>query len=136
VFCIDLPPLRDRREDIPLLAGHFLKKFCMATSRSVPQVSTDALDLLLKHDWPGNVRELENAVERALVVGRGSEIRACDFSFQFQGAAPSGRTLDEVERAHIERVLRETQHNLSRAARILDIDRTTLYNKLRRYGIR
>ena len=137
VFCIELPPLRNRREDIPLLVCHFLQKFCMATSRQVPQVSAEALDLLMTHDWPGNVRELENAVERALVVGRGTEIQAADFSFQFQTAAPAaGKTLDEVERAHIERILRETQHNLSRAARILDIDRTTLYNKLRRYGMR
>ncbi len=136
VFCIDLPPLRARREDIPLLVSYFLKKFCTATSRPVPQVSTDALELLMNHDWPGNVRELENAVERALVVGRGPEIKASDFSFQFQGAPAAGRTLDDVERAHIERVLRETQHNLSRTARILDIDRTTLYNKLRRYGMR
>jgi two-component system, NtrC family, response regulator HydG len=137
VFCIDIPPVRERREDIPLLMNHFLNKFCMATSRPVPQLSTEALDLLMRHEWPGNVRELENAVERALVVGRGPEIRASDFSFPFQADEPkSGRTLDDVERAHIERVLRETQHNMSRAARILDIDRTTLYNKLRRYGLR
>ena len=71
------------------------------------------------------------------MVGRGTEIRPSDFSFQLQGDEPKGgKTLEEVERAHIERVLRETQHNHSRAARILDIDRTTLYNKLRRYGLR
>ena len=137
VFCIDLPPLRARREDIPLLVNHFLNKFCMATSRPVPQLSTEAMEVLMRHDWPGNVRELENAVERALVVGRGPEIRPADFSFQFQADEPrGGQTLDDIERAHIERILRETQHNLSRAARILDIDRTTLYNKLRRYGLR
>ena len=137
VFCIDLPPLRERREDIPLLISHFLNKFCMATSRPVPQVSVDAMELLMRHEWPGNVRELENAVERALVIGRGAEIRAADFSFQFQNEpVPAGRTLDDVERAHIERILRETEGNLSRAARVLDIDRTTLYNKLRRYGLR
>jgi len=137
VFCIDLPPLRERRDDIPLLVNHFLNKFCMATSRAMPQLSAEALEVLMRHDWPGNVRELENAVERALVVGRGSEIRPADFSFQFQADEPKGgQTLDDVERSHIERILRETQHNLSRAARILDIDRTTLYNKLRRYGLR
>jgi len=137
VFCIDLPPLRDRREDIPVLVAHFLNKFCMVTSRPVPQISAEAVQLLMNHEWPGNVRELENAVERALVVCRGPEIRPADFSFQFQtGAVPSGRTLEDVERVHIERVLREAEHNLSRAARILDIDRTTLYNKLRRYGLK
>ncbi|HWC96916.1 MAG TPA: sigma-54 dependent transcriptional regulator [Candidatus Sulfopaludibacter sp.] len=137
VFCIELPPLRDRREDIPLLVNHFLNRFCMATSRPIPQIAAESIELLMRHDWPGNVRELENAVERALVVGRGQEIRPSDFSFQFQADEPKGgKTLDDVERVHIERILRETQHNLSRAARILDIDRTTLYNKLRRYGLR
>jgi len=137
VFCIDLPPLRDRREDIPLLVNHFLNKFCMATSRQVPQISAEALDVLMRYDWPGNVRELENAIERALVVGRASEIRPGDLAFQFHAESPQGgQTLDDVEHAHIERILRETQHNLSRAARILDIDRTTLYNKLRKYGLR
>jgi len=106
------------------------------TSRPVPQISAEALQVLMNHEWPGNVRELENAVERALVVCRGTEIKPADFSFQFQGGAPTGRTLDDVERVHIERVLRETDHNLSRAARILDIDRTTLYNKLKRYGLK
>jgi two-component system, NtrC family, response regulator HydG len=137
VFCIDLPPLRERREDIPLLAQHFLQKFCTQTNRPVPHIANDAMDHLINYDWPGNVRELENAIERALVVSRGTEVRLSDFHFQLATAGPmSGRTLDEVERVHIERVLRETDHNLSRAARILDIDRTTLYNKLRRYGMR
>jgi DNA-binding NtrC family response regulator len=137
VFAIDLPPLRERREDIPLLVAHFLNKFCLATSRPVPQVAPEALDALASQSWPGNVRELENTVERALVVSRGSEIKASDFAFHFRNGEPtSGRTLDDIERAHIERVLRETEHNMSRAARILDIDRTTLYNRLKRYGLR
>jgi DNA-binding NtrC family response regulator len=136
VFCIDLPPLRDRREDIPMLVQHFLNKFCSATGRPAPLLSAEALEVLTRHDWPGNVRELENAVERALVVGHGPEIRPADFSLQFQDEVKGGKTLDDIERAHIERILRETEHNLSRAARILDIDRTTLYNKLRRYALK
>jgi DNA-binding NtrC family response regulator len=137
VFAIDLPPLRERREDIPLLADHFLKKFATAMNKPLPTLSPLAVDLLLAHDWPGNVRELENAVERAMVIGRGPEIQPADFPFQLQPVQPvAGRTLDEMERGHIERVLQETAGNLSRAARILDIDRTTLYNKLRRYGLK
>ena len=137
VFAIDLPPLRERREDIPLLADHFLKKFATAMNRRCRGIAPEALDLLMAHDWPGNVRELENAVERALVMGRGPEIQPADFPFQLQPTQPvAGRTLDEIERGHIERVLQETAGNLSRAARILDIDRTTLYNKLRRYGLK
>jgi DNA-binding NtrC family response regulator len=137
VFAIDLPPLRERREDIPLLADHFLKKFATAMNKPLPTLAPQAVDLLLAHDWPGNVRELENAVERAMVIGRGPEIQPADFPFQLQPTEPvAGRTLDEIERGHIERVLQETAGNLSRAARILDIDRTTLYNKLRRYGLK
>jgi two-component system response regulator HydG len=137
VFAIDLPPLRDRREDIPLLAGHFLKKLATAMNKPVPTLSAQALELLLSYGWPGNVRELENAIERALVIGRGPEIQPADFPFQLQPSAlASGHTLGEIERGHIERVLKETEGNLSRAARILDIDRTTLYNKLRRYGVK
>jgi DNA-binding NtrC family response regulator len=137
VFAIDVPPLRERREDIPLLADHFLKKFATAMNKPLPTLAPQAVDLLLAHDWPGNVRELENAVERAMVIGRGPEIQPADFPFQLQPTQPvAGRTLDEIERGHIERVLQETAGNLSRAARILDIDRTTLYNKLRRYGLK
>jgi two-component system response regulator HydG len=137
VLCIDLPPLRDRREDIPLLAAHFLNKFCMMTSRTAPRISAEALRVLMHHEWPGNVRELENAVERALVVCHGAEINPADFSFPLHaGGTPAARTLDDLERMHIERVLRETDHNLSRSARILGIDRTTLYNKLKRYDLK
>jgi DNA-binding NtrC family response regulator len=140
-FRIDVPPLRQRPEDVPLLFACILKKLCTITSRPVPQISAEALDLMVRHNWPGNVRELENAVERALVAGRGThgeaEIKASDFSFLFPaGELSAGRTLDEVQRVHIERILRETEHNMSRAARVLDIDRTTLYNRLRRYGLR
>ena len=133
---LDLPPLRERREDIPPLVAHFLNKFCLATSRPVPQVSAEALDMLASQSWPGNVTELKNAVERALVVSREGEIKAPDSAVQFQTEPTRGRMLDDIERAHIERVLRETQHNMSRAVRVLDIDRTTLYNKLKRYGLR
>jgi DNA-binding NtrC family response regulator len=139
VLCIDLPPLRERREDVPLLADHFVHKHCAQTNRqNVPVISAEAIEMLTRYDWPGNVRELENAVERALVVSRGSELRPADFSFQLAAAATTcaGRTLEEVERAHIERVWRECEGNHSRAARILDIDRTTLYNKLKKYGLR
>jgi two-component system response regulator HydG len=95
------------------------------------------MDLLLNYDWPGNVRELENAVERAMVIGQRAELEPSDFPFQLHPAAPQGgRSLEDIERVHIERVLEETSWNLSRTARILSIDRTTLYNKLKRYGLK
>ncbi len=137
VFCIDLPPLRERREDIPLLADHFVHKYAAAMTKRALRVSATALDLLLNYHWPGNVRELENAVERAMVIGREAEIQSTDFPFQLHPVEPhGGRTLEDIGRVHIERVLEETNWNLSRAARILDIDRTTLYNKLKRYGLK
>ncbi|MBV9504322.1 MAG: sigma-54-dependent Fis family transcriptional regulator [Acidobacteriia bacterium] len=136
-FPIELPPLRDRREDIPFLANHFLNQFSRETSRRAPQLSTEALDGLVRYDWPGNVRELKNAIERALILTPDSEIRASDFAFHTRRDEwKGGRTLEDVERLHIERILRETQNNMSRTARILDIDRTTLYNKVRRYRMR
>jgi two-component system, NtrC family, response regulator HydG len=138
VFAIELPPLRSRREDIPLLVDHFLKKYAAQMNRPLPRISAGSMDVLLGYDWPGNVRELENAVERAMLIGRNGEVQPSDFPFQLNAQPSTGdlRTIDDVERRHIERVVGETNWNLSQAARILGIDRTTLYNKLRRYGLR
>jgi DNA-binding NtrC family response regulator len=137
VVSIEIPPLRSRKEDIPLLLDHFLQKFSRSMNRAVPEIAPEALKLLLSYDWPGNVRELENAVERALVIRRGARIEAADFPFQEGGPArPEARSLEDVERAHVEQIVKETGGNLSHAARILHIDRTTLYNKLRKYGFR
>ncbi len=137
VFTIELPPLRERREDIPLLVDHFLRKYATLMNRPAPKVSQRAMDLLLAHSWPGNVRELENAVERAMLISNGGEIKRSHLPFQLeQRKEEEGLSLAEVERRHIERVVEHTGWNLSRAARILKIDRTTLYNKLRRYGLR
>ncbi len=136
VFPITVPPLRERREDIPLLVHHFMEKYSAATHRHFEGISKDALDLLLRHAWPGNVRELENAVERAVVIGHEPELRAEDFPFQIAGAEaePTPRSLEDLEKQHIGRVLQECRWNMSRAARILEIDRATLYHKIRRYG--
>ncbi len=138
VFAIEIPPLRNRREDIPLLVNYFLIKYAAAMNRQVPRVSPSALDLLMTYQWPGNVRELENAVERAMLIARDAEIQPSDFPFQLNTPIVelSGRTLDDVECDHIKRVLEETGWNLSRTARILDIDRTTLYNKLKKYSLK
>ena len=137
VFTIELPPLRERREDIPLLVDHFLRKHAALMNRPAPRVAKKAMDLLLAYPWPGNVRELENAVERALLISNGGEIRRSHFPFQLERSKDSeGLSLAEVERRHIERIVEQTGWNLSQAARILKIDRTTLYNKLRRYGLR
>ncbi len=133
VFRIDLPPLRDRREDIPLLAEAFVHKFSLSMNKRITGVSSRAMDLLQRYSWPGNVRELENAIERAMVVAQ-DDIRETDFTLKDVPEPPDARTLDDVERAHIFRVLEECRGNQTRAAEILDIDRVTLHNRLKKYG--
>jgi len=139
VFTINLPPLRERKEDIPLLANHFLDKLAKQMNRPPQRLAPETLELLMRYDWPGNVRELENSIERALLMRREGDLKPEDFPFQLHPSGPliaTGQRLEDVERAHIERILAETNWNLSKAARILDIDRTTLYNKIRKYGLR
>jgi DNA-binding NtrC family response regulator len=135
VFRIDLPPLRERTEDIPLLAEHFLEKFSGAMNKRFTCVSKEAMDLLLAYPWPGNVRELENAIERAMVIGHEPEIQALDFPFQVgRVSSQVPRKLEDLEQAHIRKVLDECNWNQTHAARILGIDRVTLYNKIKKYG--
>jgi two-component system, NtrC family, response regulator HydG len=134
VFRIHLPPVRERKEDIPLLADHFVHKFAASMNRPVVRVSPKAMALLSEYNWPGNVRELENAVERAMVVARETELREEDFSLKLPGPDRPARTLEEVERAHILEVLELCKGNQTLAAQQLDIDRVTLHNKLKKYG--
>ena len=138
VFPIVIPPLRDRVDDIPLLVDHFVRKYALQMDRDIHGVSEAALQTLCAHRWPGNVRQLENAIERAMVVGEGEQIELDDLPFNQPSSAvePSGDTLSDVERSHIVRILDRTEWNISLSARILQIDRATLYNKIRKYGLR
>jgi len=138
VFTIELPPLRARRSDIPALAHYFLERFARAIDKRITGIDPDALELLTAHDWPGNVRELSNAIERAMVVGKPPNIRREDLPLRGPIATdlPGGDSLAEVEKRHIADVLRRTGGNVTRAAEILDIDRVTVYNKIRKYGLR
>jgi DNA-binding NtrC family response regulator len=138
VISFAMPPLREHKEDIPLLAEHFLRRFAQETNKPVTQIGREALDEMMLHDWPGNVRELGNAVERAVVVGRGPRILPQDLPIFRPDyvSSPAGRTLREVEIAHLESVLRDTQWNVSKSAEILGIDRSTLYDKIKRYDLR
>jgi DNA-binding NtrC family response regulator len=137
VITIPVPPLRDRREDIPLLAEAFIRKHSLAMNREPVKVAPSALRLLTGYDWPGNVRELENVIERALVIGKGREIAPEDLPFPRQHAAPADypRSLKLLEKMHIEKILEEVGWNIRQAARVLEIDRQTLYNKMKKYGI-
>jgi two-component system, NtrC family, response regulator HydG len=135
VFHIELPPLRDRKEDIPPLVDHFVRKFSMQMNKKITRVQPAAMNQLQQYPWPGNVRELENAVERAMVVAQEPELREQDFILKSRnGSSPEPKTLDDIERAHILHVLEECGDNQTRAAEVLDIDRVTLHNKLKKYG--
>jgi len=138
VISIHVPPLRDRKEDIPLLAEGAVRKYCLEINKEVVRIAASALELLMDYDWPGNVRELENIIERALVVGQGKEISAEDLPFSKREVRPEGfpKSLKMMEKLHIEKILEDDNWNISRAARDLAIDRQTLYNKIQRYGIR
>jgi DNA-binding NtrC family response regulator len=135
VFRIELPPLRERRDDIPLLVDHFVHKFSLAMNKRINRVSASAMNLLQQQSWLGNVRELENSVERAMVVGQEPELQERDFIFKTPTTANGvGKKLEDMEKAHILRVVEECGGNQSHAAEILDIDRVTLYHKLKKYG--
>jgi two-component system response regulator HydG len=135
VFRIELPPVRERKDDIPLLVNHFVAKFSQQMNKRINRVAPSAMYLLQQYPWPGNVRELENAVERAMVVASEPELREPDFILKPRNDdKPEGKTLDDMEKVHILRVLEECGGNQTRAAEVLDIDRVTLHNKLKKYG--
>ncbi len=137
VFTIDVPPLRVRRSDIPLLANHILKRFARQMDTRIASISPAAMATLEAWDWPGNVRELSNAIERAMVVGKGESIQPEDLplnnGIHERGGEPD--SLAEVERKHIGSVLERTEWNITRTAKILGVDRVTVYNKIRKYGL-
>jgi DNA-binding NtrC family response regulator len=139
VFRIELPALRERREDIPLLADHFIRKFSKEMNKRIVRIAPSAMFLLQQHNWPGNIRELENAIERAMVVAQEPELRENDFMLKAKGAGATtngfeSRTLDDIEKTHILRTLEECGGNQTRAAEVLNIDRVTLHHKLKKYG--
>ena len=138
VISISMPPLRNRKADIPLLSHHFLRRFVRETNASMESISQRAMEIMMRYDWPGNVRELENAIERAVVVGKGKHIMPEDLPMFRSGYMPSAANLSlkEVERTHIDRILAAHDWNISNAAAILGIDRSTLYTKIRRYRLK
>ena len=146
VVTLVVPPMRERREDILLLADFFLKQYAEKNNRPIKGFTPRAVDLLMRYDWPGNVRELENVVERAVIMARGDMITPLEFPDVLQDldeeakasplALTTGRSLKEVEKVMILRTLEETGGNRTHAARILGISRRTLQLKLKEYGIK
>ncbi len=145
VVVLQVPPLRERREDIPLLADSFLKQYAQKNNRPIHGFTPRAVDLLMRHDWPGNVRELENVVERAVIMSRGDMITPLDFPEMLKNLdnelqashvdLTPGRSLKEVEKDMILHTLAETGGNRTHAAKILGISRRTLQLKLKEFGI-
>jgi two-component system response regulator HydG len=140
VVQIKLPPLRERKSDIPLLVNSFLEKFG-DPQRPIRTISEDAMRRLMAYDWPGNVRELENAVERAVALGSGPILHMGDLPSNLQQDSNEKTldsneltTIEEMERRFILRALRETNGDKLAAARLLGIGKTTLYRKLKHYG--
>jgi len=142
VIEIRIPPLRERREDIPLLTDHLVERIARELGKEIAGVSEGALNLLMDYDWPGNVRELENALERAMVTSRSRVLTEADFAFlerevsaKRAWSVPGGVTMEELERRAIIATLERTAGNIKEAAAMLGIDRSTLYDKLKRYEI-
>ncbi|MGB9627497.1 MAG: sigma-54-dependent transcriptional regulator [Thermodesulfobacteriota bacterium] len=138
VFSIEIPPLRERVQDIPLLANYFLKKYARSMNKNVTEISPEAMKILTQYEWPGNIRELRNTIERALVVvGKKNRIEPEDINLP-RGSRSEYQevtSLEELERLHIQRILDQTNWNITRAADILKIDRVTLYNKIKKYNL-
>jgi len=134
---INIPPLRERREDIPALAEHLLERLRVRLNKKTSSISPEGMRLLLNHDWPGNVRELENAIERALVVGKQKRVMPGDLPIALQG--PGEASVDESlhywEQSYIAAKLERYHWNISRTAQALKIDRSTLYAKIKKYDL-
>lgn len=144
VFCINLPPLRERMEDIPLLCKFFLEKFApLCSLENIDKISTEAIEILKKQMWRGNIRELRNVIERSLIVCEGNTIEVSDLPVEIQSnsyscgqkSANSEFELSDVERCHIEKVLKHTKGNKTEAARLMKIGLTTLYRKIEEYKL-
>jgi DNA-binding NtrC family response regulator len=141
VINVHIPPLRDRREDIPQLVQHFIERISHELRKDVGDISEGALKLLLAYDWPGNVRELENAIERAIVTCKGRLLSEEDLGFlnhahgRKQWDVPAGLTLEEIENQAIIATLQRTRGNIKEAAAILGVDRSTLYDRIKKYQL-
>jgi len=140
VVAVRVPPLRERKDDIPLLVQHFLQKRSGKGGRAVTGIASEALHLMQRYDWPGNVRELEHTIDRACTLGESERIEVSDLGPSIvQGTqsphAPAGLSIEEMEVAAIRRLLDDHQGDTARVAEVLGIDRSTLYRKIKRYKI-
>ncbi|MBC8316246.1 MAG: sigma-54-dependent Fis family transcriptional regulator [Bacteroidales bacterium] len=136
VVNINIPPLRERIEDIPMLVDYFIKKYCISMNKPPIPIDSAALKRVQEFDFPGNVRELENMIERAIVIGNGKEIRLKDLPLGKSMIDNSVESLEDNEKLHIHQILTKYGWNISRSAKALKVDRVTLYNKIKKYGLK
>lgn len=136
VVNIRIPPLRERIEDIPMLVDYFIKTYCTSMSRNIMTIDQAALKRLEQFDFPGNVRELENMLERAIVVGNEKEIRLKDLPLEKEMTTNSFKSLDDLEKQYILQVLNRYDWNITRSAKVIKVDRVTLYNKIKKYDLK
>jgi DNA-binding NtrC family response regulator len=136
VVNINVPPLRDRIEDIPLLVEYFIRKYCASMNRPVMTIESAALKRLEEFPFPGNIRELENMIERAIVVGNGKKISLKDLPLGKTIVNTTFESLDDLEKNHIFQILTKYNWNISVSAKALKVDRVTLYNKIKKYGLK
>ena len=138
VISLHIPPLRERRDDIPLLADHFLERYRRETNKDIDTIAKEAMAILREYDWPGNVRELENAIERAVVICKRRRLGPEEFAFLTLQTSPTARTfsLEETQIAHLREVLKEFDWNITKAAQALEINRVTLHKKIKKYDLR
>jgi DNA-binding NtrC family response regulator len=135
---IELPPLRDRRDDIPLLVSFFLKKYCEKYSKNCSSISNSAIDKLSRHSWPGNIRELQHTIEKAVILSDSSMLNENDFLFNNRSETPSASAnfnLVDNEKQLVSMAIEKAKGNLSQASKSLGINRSTLYEKIKRYGL-
>jgi two-component system response regulator HydG len=138
VIPISVPPLRERMDDIPLLASHFLQKFCQEKGKNVTSISQEVMEVLLAHSWPGNVRELENVIEYAMIIAKQEKILLKDLpQYLLQQSLPTKQafSLEDHEKNLIMKTLEETNWNKHQTAKRLKINRSTLYGKMKRFGL-
>ena len=138
VISLHIPPLRERRDDIPLLAEHFLDRYSRETNKDIDTINKNAMAILKQYDWPGNVRELENAIERAVVICKKRRLGLEEFAFlaPHLSAAAETHSLEKTQVAHLVKVLKEFDWNITKAAQALEINRVTLHKKIKKYDLR
>ncbi len=143
MITIDVPPLRERRDDIPLLVKYYLDKNLTGNKKQINNVSPKAMEKLVSYSWPGNVRELENVIERAVVISKTPELSCDDLPESLKNSSviiehedKEILSLRDKEKLHILEILESNDWNIARTSRDLKIDRTTLYNKMKKYQIK